>query len=106
MVQPITPAPAPSWKDPAHNPPSPPLCRTPLPLLPIMADSHLTRSPRSVAKVLGTGFIPAELAAILTEHSRTVRKDGSARTPEERTEQGLHAFLSSLVLGEMPVPSL
>ena len=71
-----------------------------------MVNPGLLRSPWSVAEVLGTGSIPAELAAILAEHSRTVGKYGTARTSEERTEQGLHAFLSSLVLGEMPVPSL
>ena len=67
--------------------PSPLWC-TPLPLLLTMSDTRLTRSPRSVAEVLGTGSIPAELAAILAEHSRTVCKDGLARTPEERTGRG------------------
>ena len=71
-----------------------------------MADTRLTRSPRSVAEVLGTGSILDELASILAEHSRTVRKDGSARTPEERTGQVLHVFLSHLVLGEVPVPGV
>ena len=71
-----------------------------------MADSRLTRSPRSVAEVLETGLIPAELAAILAEHSRTVRKDGSARTPEKRTGRVLHVFLLHLALGELPVPGL
>ena len=71
-----------------------------------MADSRLTRSPRSVAEVLRTGSIPAELAAILAEHSRTVRKDGSTLTPEERTGRVLHAFLSHLALGGVPVPGL
>ena len=71
-----------------------------------MADSRLTRSPRSVAELLGTGSIPAELAAILAEHSRTVRKDGSARTLEERTGLGLHDFLSLLAVREVPVPGL
>ena len=71
-----------------------------------MADSRLTRLPRSVAEVLGTGSIPAELAAILAEHSWTVPKDGSARTPEERTGRLLHAFLLHLALGEVPVPGL
>ena len=84
----------------------PPLCRTPLPLLLIMADTYLTRLPRSVAEVLGTGLIPAELAAILAEHPWTVRKDDSACTPEERTGQVLPAFLSHLALGEVPVPDL
>ena len=78
----------------------------PLPLLLIMADTRLTRLQRSVAEVLGTGSILDELAAILAEHSRTVRKDGSAHTPEERTGRGLHAFLSLLALGEVPVPGL
>ena len=66
----------------------------------------LPRSPRSVAEVLGTGSIPADLAAILVEHSQTVRKDGSARTPEERKCRGLPAFLSHLALGEVSVPGL
>ena len=71
-----------------------------------MADSRLTRSPRSVAEVLGTGSIPAELAEILAEHCRTVRKDGSARTLEERKGRVLHAFLSHRALGEVPVTGL
>ena len=68
-----------------------------------MVNPGLPRSPRSVAEALGTGTIPAELAAILAEHSRTVRKDGTERTPEERTGRGLHSFLSHLALGEVPV---
>ena len=59
-----------------------------------MVDLGLPRLQRSVAEVLVTGSIPAELAAILAEHFRTVRKDGTARTPEEHTGWGLHAFLS------------
>ena len=49
--------------------------------------------------MLGNGSILAKLAAILTEHSRTVRKDGTARTLEERTARRMHAFLSHLALG-------
>ena len=71
-----------------------------------MVDPGLPRSPWLVAEALGTGSIPANMAAILTEHSRTVRKDGTARTPEECTGRGLHAFLSYLALGEVPVPGL
>ena len=71
-----------------------------------MVDPGHPRSPRLVAEVLGTGSILAELAAILAEHSRTVCKDGSVHTPEERTGRGLHAFLSHLALGEVPVPGL
>ena len=71
-----------------------------------MVDLGLPRSPQSVAEVLGTGSIPAELAEILAEHSLTVRKYGSAHTPEERTGQGLHALLLYLALGEVPVPGL
>ena len=71
-----------------------------------MVDIGLLWSPRSVAEVLGTWSIPAELAAIFAEHFRTVRKDGLARTSEERTFRGLHAFLSHLSLGEVPVPGL
>ena len=87
---------------PSHHP----ICRTSLPLLLTMVDTRLTWSPRSVAEVLGTGSIPAELEAILAEHCRTVRKDGLARTLEERTGWGLHAFLSHITLGEVPVPGL
>ena len=58
-----------------------------------MVNPGLPQSPRLVAEALGTGSIPANMAAILTEHSRTVRKDGTAHTPEERTVRGLHAFL-------------
>ena len=71
-----------------------------------MVDPGLPRSPRSVAGVLGTRSIRAKLAAILVENSRTVRKDGTARTPEDHTGRGLHAFLSHLALGEVLVPGL
>ena len=71
-----------------------------------MIDLGLSRSPRSVAEALGTGTIPAELAAILAAHSRTVRKDSSAGTPEEHTGQGLHSFLSHLTLWKVLVPGL
>ena len=66
----------------------------------------LTRLPRSVAEVLGTGSILAELETILVEHSQTVRKDGLARTQEECTGRGLHTFLLLLALREVPVPGL
>ena len=71
-----------------------------------MVDTGLPRSPRLVAEALGTESIPAELAVILAEHSRTVHKDGSACMPEERRGRGLHASLSHIVLGEVPVPGL
>ena len=71
-----------------------------------MVDTGLPRSPRSVEEELGTGTIPAELVAILAAHSQTVRKDRTARTPEERTGRGLHSFLFYLVLGEVPAPGL
>ena len=75
-------------------------------LLLTMVNPGLPRSPQTVAEMLATGSIPAELAAILAEHSRTVRKDGMVRTLEERTGWGLHAFLSHIALGEVPVPGL
>ena len=106
----------------------------PLPPLPprlTLVDPGLLWSPRLVVEALGTGTIPADLAAILTAHSwtvrkdssactpkertfrgphavhsQTIRKDGSARTPEERTVRGLHSFLSHILLWEVPVPSL
>ena len=49
---------------------------------------------------------PGRAGHDLAAHSWTVRKDGTARTPEERTGQGLHFFLSHLALGEVPVPGL
>ena len=84
----------------------PPLPTAAALLLLTMVELGLSRSPWSVVKVLGTGSILAELAAILAKHSWTVRKDGTARTPEERTGQGQHAFLLHLALGEVPVPGL
>ena len=71
-----------------------------------MVDPGLPRSPRLVAEVLGAGSIPADLAAILAEHSCTVYKYRTARTTEDPTGWGLHTFLLHLVLGEVPVPSL
>ena len=71
-----------------------------------MVDPGLPRSQRSVTEVLGTESIPAKLAEILVDYSQTVRKDGRACTPEERTGRGLHAFLPHLALGEVPVPGL
>ena len=61
------------------------------------------QTPQSVAEALGTGAIPA---AILVAHSHTIRMEGTARTPEERSGRGLHSFLAHIVLGEVPVPSL
>ena len=71
-----------------------------------MVDLGLSRSPQPLAEALGTGTIPAEVAVILAAQSRTVCKDGSDCTPEERTGQGLHSFLSHLVLVEVLVPGL
>ena len=64
-----------------------------------MVDPVLPRSPRLVAETLGTGTIPVELATIIAVHSQTVRKDGLARTLEERMGRGFHSFLSHLALG-------
>ena len=58
-----------------------------------MVNTGLPRSPRLVLETLGTGKIPADLAAILVAHSQTVSKDGTARTPEECMGRGLHSFL-------------
>ena len=80
--------------------------RRPLPPPLTMVDPGLPRSSRLVAEALGTGTISAELTAIPADHSWTIRKDGSAHTPEERTSGGLHSFLSHLALGEVPVPGL
>ena len=71
-----------------------------------MVKLGLPQSLRLVAEVLGTGSIPAELAAILVEHYQTVRKDGTARTLEERTGRALYPFLLHVALGEVPVPVL
>ena len=71
-----------------------------------MVDPGFPRSPWLVAEALGTGTVLADMDAILAAHSRTVCRDGLARTPEERTGRGLHSFLSHIVLGEVPVPIL
>ena len=71
-----------------------------------MVNLGLSRSPWSVAEVLKPRSIPAELAAILAEHSQTICKDGTERNPEERMGRGLNAFLSHLALGEVPFPGL
>ena len=55
----------------------------------------LQRTPQSAAEALGTGAVPADLAAILVLYSRT------ARMPEERSGRGLHSFLVHLALGEV-----
>ena len=59
-----------------------------------------------VAEALGTGAIPAELAAILTVYSRTVCKDGTACTPEEHLGRGIQSLLAQLALGVERVPGL
>ena len=71
-----------------------------------MVDPGLPQTLWSVAVALGTGAILAGLALILVAHSRTVRMDGTARTPEERSGRGLHPFLAHVVLGGVPVPGL
>ena len=76
--------------------------RRTLPLPLAMVKSALPRPPRLVAEALGTGAIPANLAAILAAHSQTVYEDGTACTPEERSGRGIHYFLAHLALGEVP----
>ena len=68
-----------------------------------MVNTGLLRSPWSVAEALSIGTILVELFTILAAHTRTIRKDGTARTPEERMGRGLHSFLLHLMLGEVPV---
>ena len=52
-----------------------------------MVNPGSPRPPRLVAEALGTREIPAKLAAILADHSQTVRKDGAALTAEKRLER-------------------
>ena len=71
-----------------------------------MVDLEPLQPHRSVKEALGTGAIPAELAPILAAYSQTVRKDGTARTLEERLVQVIHSFLAQLVSGVDLVPRL
>ena len=71
-----------------------------------MVNQGPPQTPHSVAEALGTGAIPADLAAILAAHSRTVREDGTARTLEERLVQVIHSFMAQLVSGVDLVPRL
>ena len=77
-----------------------------LPPQPTMVNPGPPRPPRLVAEALGTRSILAKLAAILTDHSRTVREDGAALTPEKRSGRGIHTFLAQLASGVDPVPGL
>ena len=76
------------------------------PLLPppAMVDPGPLRPPRSVAEALGTGSIPADLAAILGTDSRTVREDRADLPPEKCL--GINSFLEHLALGVDMVPGL
>ena len=55
----------------------------PLPNPPTMVNPGPPRPPWSVDEALGTGAISAELATILTDHSRNVREDGEALLAEK-----------------------
>ena len=59
-----------------------------------------------VAEDIGTGTIPADLAAILVAHSQTVHEDGTDRTPEERLGRAIHSFLAQLASGVDLIPGL
>ena len=71
-----------------------------------MVEQGPPQPPRSVVEVLVTGEIPAELAAILAAHFRTVREDGAALLAEKSSGQGIKSFLEQLALGVDPVPEL
>ena len=60
-------------------------------------DTGPLRPPRLVAEALVTKAIPAKLSSILVTHTQTVREDGKARTPEERSSQVIHSFQVDLV---------
>ena len=55
---------------------------------------------------MGTGEIPAELAATLAAHSLTACEFGAALTPAKRSGRGIHSFLAHLKSGVDPVPGL
>ena len=59
-----------------------------------------------VTEALGTGAIPAELAAILAAHSQPVREDGTACTLEECSGQVIHSFQAQIASGVDPVPGM
>ena len=71
-----------------------------------MVDQGPPWSLRSVSGDLGTGAILAKLAAILAAHSRTVCKDGTTCTPEERSGRVIHSFLPQLAMGVDLIPGL
>ena len=71
-----------------------------------MVNPPTPRPPRLLAEAMGTGVIPAEIAAILADNSRSVRKDGVALLAEKRSIRGIHSFLAQLESGVDPVPGL
>ena len=73
---------------------------------PEMVNPPPLRPPCLVAEDPGTGEIPADLVAILAAHYRTVREDGTARIPEERSGRVIHSFLAQLVSGVNLFPGL
>ena len=77
-----------------------------LPPLPVMVVPGPPCPPPLLAKALGTGAIPSELAVILVAHSKTVRDDRIARTSEVRSGRVIHSFLAELALEVDLVPSL
>ena len=71
-----------------------------------MVKPGLLRPPHLVAEALGTGAIPDELSAILTDRFRTVCEDRVALSLEKRSVQGIHELLAQLALGVDLTPGL
>ena len=71
-----------------------------------MVDPGALQKPRLVAEALGTRAIPAEIAAIPKEHSRTVGEYETDYMPEVRSGQVVHPFLAKLVSEVELVPVL
>ena len=60
--------------------------------------------PWSVEEVLGTARLPGSLVAALSAWLQVRKEDGGPLSPEKRSGQGMHSFLSHLASRVEPVP--
>ena len=60
--------------------------------------------PRSVGEVLGTGQLPDNLVAALSDRFRVTKEDDRPLSPEKRYGRGVHYFLANLASRVDPVP--
>ena len=69
-----------------------------------MVDHNPPLPHQLVGEVLGTGRLPNDIFATLSDRFRITKEDGGSLSAEKRSDRGVHSLLAHLASGVDPVP--